>query len=182
MIPETLTIAERQILVNQYKLMSKIMTDGEDYETKIEILENGYTEQYYEVFEVATEEIPMEICEETTQILHMYRRINKAVSLLSEAEKRDLDLEKIKFEGFDAKHDLHYRYMIFMIEKMRMWREYCKVSFNSKNRQSILKYRKMLDYQLYLLENDEYELRKEDLAHMIDSLSSSAKKHISLEV
>jgi len=181
MIPETLSIVERQILANQFKILSKITDQTEEYEVKIEILENGYTEQYYEIFEVDTEEIPVEICEETSQILNMYRRINNALETLSEEEKTDLDLEKIKFEGFDAHNDNHYYYMNFMVKKMNLWREYKSAQLNSQSPFSLLKYRKMLEYQNYLLDNDQYDLNKEDLNRMIELLNSS-KKTISLEV
>jgi uncharacterized protein len=170
MIPETLSIVERQILANQFRILSKITDNDDDYETKIEILENGYTEQYYEIFEVDTEEIPIEICEETSQILNMYRRINAAVKKLSLEEKNELDLEKIKFEGFDANNDPHYHYMTFLVEKMNLWREYRSEYLNAHSRFPILKYRKMLDYQNYLLDNDQYDLRKEDLEYFIEML------------
>ncbi|UOK41166.1 MULTISPECIES: YfbU family protein [Flavobacterium] len=174
MIPETLTVAERQILVNQFKILS-IIGDNNNYETKIEILENGYTEQYFEVFDVATEEIPMAICEETSQILQMFRRINDAVHLLSEEEKGLLDLEKLKFEGFDANNDPHYHYMTFLVDRMNLWKEYKGMYLNSHSSFPMSKYRKMLEYQYYLLDNDQYDLNKEDLKCMIELLSSSKK-------
>ncbi|ESU26282.1 hypothetical protein FLJC2902T_27620 [Flavobacterium limnosediminis JC2902] len=180
MIPETLTITERQILVSQFKILSTIGFNN-DYETKIEILENGYTEQYFEVFDIATEEVPIEICEETTQILHMFRRIAETTELLSEEEKQSLDLEKIKFEGFDANHDAHYHYMTFLVNTMNQWQEYKRTYLNSHSRFPMLKYRKMLEYQYYLLDCDQYDLNKEDLKCMIELLSSS-KKIVSLEV
>jgi len=181
MIPETLSIVERQILANQFKILSKITDQTEEYEIKLEILENGYTEQYYEIFEVDTEEIPVEICEETSQILNMYRRINNALDTFSEDEKELLDLEKIKFEGFDAHNDTHYYYMNFMVKRMNLWREYKSEYLNSHSPLSLLKYRKMLEYQNYLLDNDQYDLNKEDINCMIE-LSNSSKKIISVAV
>ncbi|ESU22367.1 hypothetical protein FEDK69T_23520 [Flavobacterium enshiense DK69] len=174
MIPETLTIAERQILANQFKILS-IIGDHNNYETKIEILENGFTEQYFEVFDVAAEEIPIEICEETTQILHMFRRIADATEKLSEEEKYSLDLEKIKFEGFDAQHDTHFHYMRFMVHTMNLWPEYKETYLNSHSRFPLSKYRKILDYQYYLLDCDQYDLNIDDLKCMIELLSSSKK-------
>lgn len=176
MIPETLSIVERQILANQFKILSKIGNDGEDYETKIEILENGYTEQYYEIFEVDTEEIPIEICEETSQILNMYRRINNAIEKMTEEEKKACDLDIIKFEGFDANNDPHYQYMTFMVERMKLWREYKGEYINSHSSFPLLKYQKMLDYQNYLLDNDQYHMTTEDLENLIDVLANPEKQ------
>lgn len=167
MIPESLSIVERQILVNQFRILSKMECDPNELETKIEILENGYTEQYYELFDVNTEEIPLQICEETSQILNMYRRINKCITQLSDREKTALKLEKIAFEGFDASRDFHFQYMTFMIEKMNLWREYKSSYLDSGSRRSLLKYRKMLDYQNYLLDNDQYDISQKDLKKLV---------------
>lgn len=176
MIPETLSIVERQILANQFKILSKMGEDSEDYITKIEILENGYTEQYYEIFEVDTEEIPIEICEETSQILNMYRRINNAIEKLSDEERKSIDLDMLKFEGFDANNDPHFHYMTFMVERMKLWREYKSEYLNSHSPFALLKYQKMLDYQNYLLDNDQYHLTTEDLESLVDMLANPSKE------
>ena len=170
MIPESLSIVERQILTNQFRILSKMESDSQEYETKIEILENGYTEQYYEIFDVTTEEIPLEICEETTQILNMYRRINNCIKHLENEEKAELNLEKIAFEGFDARCDFHFQYMTFMIEKMNLWREYRSLYLDSHSKFPLKKYRKMLEYQNYLLDNDQYDINKKDLKKLISIL------------
>ena len=167
MIPETLSIVERQILANQFRILSKIGNDSQNYETKIEILENGYTEKYFEIFDIDTEEIPLDICEETTQILYMYRRINTAIEALSKAEKSMLDLDKISFEGF-SKRDSHYHYMVFMIESMNLWQEYKDVSLKADSEYQLSKYQRMLEYQFFLIENDQYHFTKENLEHLID--------------
>lgn len=168
MIPETLSIVERQILANQFRILSKIGNDTQNYETKIEILENGYTEMYYEVFDLNTEEIPIEICEETTQILHMYERISNLISTLSEEEKAEFDLDKIKFEGFNARTDLHYHYMTFIVDTVDLWSDYKGTNLNSRSESQLSKYRRMLEYQIFLLDNDQYDLKKENLGHLID--------------
>ena len=179
MIPETLTIVERQILANQFRILSKIGDDSQDYETKIEILENGFTEQYFEIFDLNVEEVPLEVCEETTQILHMYKRINDAVATLTEEEKSLFDLEKIKFAGFDARKIAHYHYMVFLIDHKGLWPEYKGIYLNSHDEYQLSKYRRMLEYQTYLLDNDQYELTKENLDYLIDvAINPRMKKAI----
>jgi len=180
MIPETLSIVERQILANQFRILSKIGSDSQDYETKIEILENGYTEKYFDVFDVSTEEIPMEVCEETTRILEMYRRISTAIDALSQEEKLILDLDKINFEGF-SKRDSHYHYMVFMIENMNLWQEYKKTSLNCNFEYQLSKYQRMLEYQNFLIDNNQYDFTKENLEHLIDvAVNPRNKKAIHL--
>lgn len=167
MIPDSLSIVERQVLVNQFRILSKMESDPQEYETKIEILENGYTEQYYEVFDVSTEEIPLDICEETSQILNMYRRISNCIKQLPEVEKTELNLAKIAFEGFNSRTSRHFQYMTFMIEKMNLWREYRSLFLDTNDKTLLKKYRKMLDYQNYLLDNDQYDITKKDLQKLI---------------
>lgn len=179
MIPETLTIVERQILANQFRILSKIGDDSQDYDTKIEILENGFTEQYFEIFDLNIEEVPLEVCEETTQILHMYKRINDAVATLTEEEKSLFDLEKIRFSGFDARKVAHYHYMVFLIDNKGLWPEYKGIYLNSHDEYQLSKYRRMLEYQTYLLDNDQYELTKENLDYLIDvAINPRMKKAI----
>lgn len=173
MIPETLSVVERQILANQFRILSKMENDPQAYETKIEILENGLTEKYFEIFDLNTEEIPLEICEETTQILHMFRRINTAIEGLSHIEKTELELDKLHFEGFDAKRDPHYHYMQYLINTNE-WLDFNVIYSGAEYQLS--KYRRMLEYQIFLLDNDHYDLKKENLEHFIDVVINPTKK------
>lgn len=166
MIPENLTLVERQLLTNQFRILSKIDPAEKSTEAKIEILEKGYTGRYFELFDITIEEIPLAICDETEQILNMYRRITTAMTTLSDADKENINEDLIAFEGFDANNDSHYHYMRFMVEKLNLWKEYRGVLLNSHSPFSINKYRKMLDYQNQLLINEQYDLNKFDLEHM----------------
>ncbi len=177
MIPETLSVVERQMLVNQFRILSKIGDPSENYDLRIDILENGYTEKYYEVFDVAIEEIPIEVCEETTQILFMYKRINAAIESLTQSEKQELDLDVIRFEGFNARRNLHYQYFEFLVEKTNQWDEYSEMYFISADESQLSKYKKMLDYQIFLLDNDQYILRKEDLCHLINVVADPSNSN-----
>jgi len=165
MIPEKLTIVERQILANQYRILAKLEND-EYYERNADILVRGYTGKYHEVFNVHSEEIPIEICEETSEILNMYRRITNTIATLTPEQKEQLDLEKLKFEGFDANNDSHYHYGTFMIEKMNLWQEHKDMYFNSHSVFPLQKYRKMLAYHQEKMEQDIYDITFEDLLEM----------------
>lgn len=180
MIPETLTVVERQILANQFRILSKTEGNADFYETKAAILELGCTEKYNDVFDVSIEEIPFEICEETSQILNMYRRINTTISQLPNAVQETMNLDIIKFEGFDANHDSHYHYMTFMVDKMNLWEEYKGTYLNSYCQFQLSKYRKMLGYQNHLLENDQYDLKKDDLTYLIGLLNTKKENTVQM--
>lgn len=167
MIPRTLSLVERQILANQFRILEKIEDDKDYYRTKAEILENGYSKRYAEVFLVDVEETPFEICDETDKILNMYRRINFAIGNLSEDEKEGMDLERIRFEGFDANNDPHYHYMAYCVENLGLWKEHKESYINSHSSLTIDKYRRMLSYQNQALEN-KMDLDKEDLKRMVE--------------
>ena len=167
MIPETLSIVERQILSNQFRILEKLEEDKDYYRTKAEILENGYTGRYGEVFLVNRDEIPFEVCKETSDILNMYRRINYAISSLSDEDKEEMELEKIKFEGFDGNNDSHYHYMEYMVENLNLWQEHKDNYLNSHSVFPIEKYRTLLEYQNRALE-DKMDLSKEDIERMIE--------------
>ena len=163
---KTITEVERQSLANQYKILAKLY-DDDSLLVYADILEYGYTGLYGEVLNTS-EEVSFDICKESDEILTMYRRIENAKAKLKPEEKEELDLSRIDFNGFDANNDLHYGYMTFQVEKMNLWEEHKDNYLNSHDQTSILKYRRLLEYQKELLANKKYELDKNDLIHMIE--------------
>jgi len=139
-----LTRVERQILLNQNRILSIIDEENRnDYELNIEILESGYELEYESVISVYKEVCKIEVCNETIEILDMFRDIKIAVDNLSPKEKEHLNIDKIKFEGFDAKNK-HHSYAKFMIKKRGEWTEHSDKYLNSHDVMTIKKYRKML--------------------------------------
>jgi uncharacterized protein YfbU (UPF0304 family) len=165
---ENLTEVERQILANQFRILSHLDTSGENYEVSAEIMERGLTGQYHSAMTVSREEKSSEMCNETSEILNMYRRINHTIAKLSAEEREELDLEKIKFDGFDANNDDHYRYMKFLVEKMDLWQEHKDSYINSHSIFSLSRYRKMLEYQIQLDNPNNIDI--EDLKKYIDAV------------
>ena len=141
---EKLTKIERLQLSNQFRILHSL-TEDESYAIKAEIVEHGYEGLYDDIFETIYGGISEDICEETGLILHMFRIINNAYARLSDVEKEQIDVERIKFQGFDANNDQHYSYMKFLVEKMDMWDEHKNTYLNSHDSLPIRKYRKMLD-------------------------------------
>ncbi|MEN8913014.1 MAG: YfbU family protein [Polaribacter sp.] len=167
MIPKTLTITERQILANQFRILSRLENETEHYEKKAEIVENGFTGQYGEVFEVDQEEMEYNYCIETHDILNMFRYISNAIQNLTKKEKESLDLNKLTFEGFDGNNDEHYHYTSFMIEKQGKWKEHDKLYLNSHNSMTISNYRKMLPIYKKVIDSKRFHLNFEDLNELI---------------
>lgn len=162
-----LTIIERQILSNQFRILENLTSTGEGYGIKAEILERGITGKYDQIFTVFNDELPLEICTETEDILRMYNKINDAIASLNEEEKIKLNLEKLKFEGFD---DPHYIYADFIISEMGL-RIDCKGKIkNISSLEPLIKYRKMLPISKSFLKDDKYNFNKSDLEQLINEL------------
>jgi len=147
MTDKKLTKVERLILLNQYKILSKLDSDADFYESNIEILESGYEYDYDSLFGAIDEDpVPVETCRETIEILNMFRRFDHLLYNITDEQKTEMgdDIKKLKFQGFDANNDKHYFYTKFMINKQGKWDELHDKYLNSHNSYTIELYRKML--------------------------------------
>lgn len=162
-----LTLAERQILYNQYKILEHLEKDN-SHGTIAEILKYGYTGRYDRIFDVHQEEIPIEICVETDYIFDMYRLINLTISKLTSEERESIDLDKIAFDGFDANNDPHYGYASFIINKMKKYQEHDKINLNSHSSSTIRKYRKMLEYYNAKRKQEGWKMDFDELKKLIE--------------
>lgn len=143
---EKITKTERTILANQNRILALLNTEQSiNYNILAEIAESGYVGLYYRLFENIDNEVSQEICNETHDILTMYRNINNAIAKLSQPDKDSLDLESIAFEGFDANNDPHFGFMEFLIEKQGKYSELREICRNSHSSGSIFKYRRLLE-------------------------------------
>ena len=100
-----LTNVERLALANQYQTLQAVNKDDQhlvDYYHRLEeIFRRGYVQLYHEAFSSISEELPLEISEETLTILELHRAL-----LWSLGEKPDpRDIERVKFNGFDANNE-----------------------------------------------------------------------------
>ena len=146
MIPETISLVERQLLINQCKILSVFgdSTEKALYERRIEILEKGYTGLYQKVFNTLYEEVPISTYQEVEKILKMYNRINESIRMLTDSDKESLDLGSLEFEGFDADSGMHYYMMSYLVDRMDEYVEYKGLELKSHNHTSLSKYNKML--------------------------------------
>lgn len=176
MIPESIPLLERQILINQCKILylSSDEKEREVLERRIEILEKGYTGLYPKVFNTLYEEVPISVYNEISDIMRMYSRINESIRLLPDADKELLNLASLEFEGFDQDSGMHYYMMSYLVDRMDEHGDYKGRQLKAHNSSCMIKYGKMLSVF------SEYEAQKKveysslDLQKFIDSVIATA--------
>jgi uncharacterized protein YfbU (UPF0304 family) len=167
----SLTVAERAILANQFKIFSFLdKKNAKEHLVNAEVFENGYVGLYAEVLENISEETSKEICDETNEILVMYRHIQKAIHALEKKERAALNLDKIRFDGFDADNDEHYYFAKFMTKKKHFYEHFSSVKMNSQSAASIIRYRKMLPVYKAIVEKQTYVFGKKELKELIEAV------------
>lgn len=146
MIPESIPLIERQLLINQCKILSLIGDEKEREvnEKRIEILEKGYTGLYPKVFNNLYEEVPISVYNEISDIMRMYSRINDSIRLLDDSDKELLDLASLEFEGFDQDSGMHYYMMSYLVDRMDEHHEYRGRELKAHNNSCMIKYNHML--------------------------------------
>lgn len=173
MIPETISLVDRQLLINQCKILS-FFGDAQDkalYERRIEILEKGYTGLYQKVFNTLYEEVPISTYQEVENILKMYSRINDSIRNLTDEDKKLLDLGSLEFEGFDASNGMHYYMMSYLVDRMDEYHEYKGRELKSHTTSPLSKYNKMLPIhaEFELLKKERYTTS--DLQKFIEAVT-----------
>lgn len=149
-----LTKTERLIISNQNRLLGFLDPESSEYfNKKAEIAEYGYAGLYYQLFESIYDGISLEICDETFDILTMFRSIHFSIEDLSEDQKNNLNLDNLKFEGFDLNNDPHYGFMEFLIKKDDRYHEFKDLYRNSHSMTTLQKYRRMLKIKESIGEN-----------------------------
>lgn len=128
-----LTFNERLSLINQLEILKNLKNTNE-YDNYIEILKNGYTFEYTEMFkDIIREEISEEICKEVIDILEVYDEIAYSNNILKENGQEFID-NIIGFCGFDANHTIEILYMSyaeFVVKKTQRFESLKSVNFNS---------------------------------------------------
>lgn len=118
---------ERLTLINQYMILAKLSTDDyekENYELKIEILENGFERRYGDLFDFLFEPMPEEDSIYVNDVLDLYEDVHFSFNKLSDDEKDEKLEYKVKFKGFDlndAEQSKQYSYADFMINQYGGW-------------------------------------------------------------
>jgi uncharacterized protein YfbU (UPF0304 family) len=173
MIPESISLIERQMLINQCKILSMLgdEKEKEKNEKSIEILEKGYTGLYPKVFNTLYEEVPISVYEEISHIMKMYGRINESIRLMSDEEKETLDISSLEFEGFDQDSGMHYYMMSYLVDRMDEHPEYKGRELKSHSSTCMVKYNRMLSVYSELEKLKKTSYSAMDLQKFIEEVS-----------
>ena len=174
MIPESISLIERQLLINQCRILSALGDEKERelYEKRIEILEKGYTGLYPKVFNNLYEEVPLSVYNEISDIMKMYSRINESIRLLPESDKELLDLASLEFEGFDQDSGMHYYMMSYLVDRMDEHGDYKGRELKSHKSGSLIKYNRMLSVYFDYEKAKKQQYSAQDLQMFIDQVKA----------
>lgn len=128
-----LTVVERTILANQYRILAQLDNEREDefgYAPNgfmAEALERGY-EGFYDEVLVGERIISEQVKTETWHVMKMFVVIQNSVNRLTPEQKKTIgeeNIEAISFQGFNSNinHDDHYL-MLEMFMKKGWFTEY----------------------------------------------------------
>jgi uncharacterized protein len=161
-----LTLTERLILANQYKILANIDNKfTASYDAQLKIVEGGFEDLYSHLFDNISEKTyDKSIVEETYEILEMYRNLEPDLS-----NSKVSGADKIKFKGFDANNDPHYIIMSLLTGDMGLYAEYDDFDFNSHSSSSLNMYRKLLP--VYKNNGAKYkEVTDEQIQELVDCI------------
>ncbi len=100
-----ITNSERLILINQYKILANIEKQNSDYYNDlIFYLTNGDINGYNNCIELSSP-ICQETYKEVHNILNMFELLGDSHNKLTVEDKKDIDSDSIRFQGFDNNHD-----------------------------------------------------------------------------
>jgi uncharacterized protein YfbU (UPF0304 family) len=141
-----LTVAERWILANQYRLMQVLSVENVDfYNLAIEILENGYTDHYSFVAQyLVRPEFPTEVAAEVRTILRMFQEMQWAAENLDPGDAI-VNNPHFEFDGFDGNN--HYQHLFYagFLYRLEEFPEIGnRLRYNSHRSTSLDTYRRMV--------------------------------------
>jgi|HubBroStandDraft_2_1064218.scaffolds.fasta_scaffold01583_4 uncharacterized protein YfbU (UPF0304 family) len=144
MEPETLTPVERLQLINQFRILEKLYPEqAEDYEESRDIIANGYTIQYGEVFSEVFEEMSMDECKYVFDVLDLHRTLINSYQALS--DKKGLTPEDVRFRGFDGNNETKRYAFAVHLQKLGKWQETLTGGLNSHSQSTMSRYLLMLE-------------------------------------
>lgn len=144
-----LTIKDRVILYNQYEILKHLNPEELDiYELNQAILSCGFKYNYDELTDGFYDELDESVSKYVFEVFDMYRSLISSYNELSYEEKKSIDMNDIKFKGYDGNEETdYYGYAMFVLEGLRRYDEIYNsgdVVFNS-HRNMLYTYNSMLN-------------------------------------
>jgi uncharacterized protein len=140
---KTLTPVERLQLVNQFRILEQLYPDEAAHYSELrDIITEGYTIQYGEVFGLIFDEMPWEECDYVYDVLDMHRVLIRSFEALK--DKEGLTEEDVKFQGFDGNNESKRLAFAEHLKKEGKWTETLGGYLNSHSISTMTRYPKML--------------------------------------
>lgn len=185
--PETMTLTERQMLALLHRISARVMPekgetldcadgDRDDQLRLAQILEAGYTAEYFQATAGFRTELSHLDCTRVTDILQMFQIIAISAHRLADAADEDLT-DRLRFQGFDHQDLLESRmasYVEFLMQDENTWVELRPQieetdGGNSHHRmldvylRMLTEYRRIMNARTRKYSPDDYLLSLEDL-------------------
>lgn len=177
----------RLLLINNYKILKIISKKQDDkyYDRCIEILENGYTENYDEINYIE-DEVDEKIQKFVLSVICLYNDIYNSYLQLKDKQLKNYikNLNRFELKGFDGNDETVYMsYLRFLLEDDYKWysiKKIDKFSYNSHN-SMIDEYRDILQKSSkYLMSPNHYKIFESD--ELIDILKTEYDENLPLEL
>lgn len=142
MSERALTVKDRMILANQYRILEKVDPDNaESYHRAVKILEQGYELDYESIDGLIDRNtVSVEKCREVYDILDMYLRLGDSYNKLG--DKTGIEARDIQFPGFDGNNEGEY---LSYGEFLHSQRKYEELPMRNSHLPSLDIYRRMLE-------------------------------------
>jgi len=141
---DTLSLLERQQLVNQFRILEKLDPDNaKDYAARADIIAHGYTIQYDSVFTEVYEEMDVEEGRYVYEVLDLFRVLIRSYEQL--VDKQGLTLDDVRFKGFDGNNESRRWAFAEHLKKEGRWEETLTGGLNSHSIMTMTLYPRMLE-------------------------------------
>jgi len=167
-----LSIKDRLILSNQYKILKALTDDKREkeyYDQGIEILSSGYKHDYGMLVEDFDEEVDNQICQFVWDILALYSELNSSYEQLSPEDKKEIPEDELVFLGFDGNDEVqYYLYCMFILEKLKRYGELTQNRNDFNTHWPIVdRYKKMLEKRSQISTKKFVRLTKDQILEII---------------
>jgi len=122
-----LTLKERLILANQYRILALLDESEADYHQRMEkVVKEGYALHYSHMTSSFEEDgLSEDECRFVIDTLDMHRALLRSFDALSPAEQGAVghSRESLTFDGFDGNNDDEFGYVDFLVNDLGKWQE-----------------------------------------------------------